>query len=231
MAEDIGFTSHRLPKVLLGAVACSIMGLALFSSVGCSFSGSAGSEGTALKESSMGALQRVAGEQNDEKPIGLSQPDAANEGMVFEAEEEAEVPIPQNSDEQGGPSDERTLVETPYYTLEVPEDSLENGWTTSFDDSLIGDDASGIGGHRLEVYTPSSGNDPYFTVLQYTGEWFGLQHDQGYATTSEAFSIEVDGVIWKTAVMGGPYGDYGPMTLDESLAFTQYWAQHVLPPA
>lgn len=202
MAETIGSASCKLPKVLVGAAICSIMGLALLSSVGCTFAGSTNGENGASNENGTGVLQKIAGVQNAEDPDG-----------------------------QAEPSGKTTLVETPYYTLEIPEDSLENGWTTSFDDSLIGDEASGIGGRRLEVYTPSSGDDPYFTVLQYAGEWFGLQHDQGYASTSEAFSTEVDGVIWKTVVMGGPYGDYGPMTLDESLAFTQYWAQHVLPPA
>ncbi len=159
--------------------------------------------------------------------FSVDQTNGANEGS---SEILRKVAAGQDSPAQEeAPVAQATLVETPYYTLEVPEGSLEEGWTSSFNDSLTGDEGR-MGGHRLDVFTPSSGDMPYISVVQYTGEWIGPQHDQGVATTSEAFSSEVDGAVWVTAVMGGRYGDYGPMTLEESLAFTQQWAQRVLPP-
>ena len=37
------------------------------------------------------------------------------------------------------------------------------------------------------------------------------------------------GCTFSGASAGGPYGDYGPMTLEESLEFTESWARNVVP--
>lgn len=122
-----------------------------------------------------------------------------------------------------------TLVETPYYTLSVPPDSLESGWTTSFDGTIQGDAPVGMVGHRLDVYTPSNGDEPYFSVFQCTENWMGLQGDEEVTTTVLISTFQHDGLIWSTFVQGGAYGDFGPMTQEDSREFTAYWAEHVTP--
>ncbi len=244
MAAKIEPTGHRVSRVLVGLAACSALGLALLSSTGCGFSGFSVDETSGANEGSSEVLRKVAAGQNapvqEEAPVAettlvetpyytLEVPEGSlEEGWTSSFNDSLTGDEGRMGVQEEAPVAETTLVETPYYTLEVPEGSLEEGWTSSFNDSLTGDEGR-MGGHRLDVFTPSSGDMPYISVVQYTGEWIGLQHDQGVATTSEAFSSEVDGAVWVTAVMGGPYGDYGPMTLEESQAFTQQWAQRVLP--
>lgn len=203
-------SNRQVPRLILATVACTLMGLGVLATAGCTFSGA----------SAGGAPQNAQGIDAVQKATG-------DAGSRTGAEPPAQSASP--SEAQPAASEEVTSVETPYYTLKVPAGALEEGWSTSFDDTLTGDTSSGMGGHWLRVFTPSSGDEPFLTVLQYSGDWFGLQHDQGEFSTSTAFSTEVDGIVWNTVVMGGPYGDYGPMTLEESLEFTESWARNVVP--
>lgn len=122
------------------------------------------------------------------------------------------------------------VAENAYYEVSVPEGMLEDGYNVEYDDVMMDYGTSGRAGHITYVYTPSSGDDPYITVIQCTVDWFGLQGDEGQSTSAVAFTSEdADGSELQTIVRGGPWGAYGTMTREESLAFTQQWAQCVRP--
>lgn len=124
------------------------------------------------------------------------------------------------------------IARNAHYILEAPQDALEEGYTVEYDDAMTDYGSSGRAGHITYVYTPSSGGEPYLTVIQCTADWFGLQGDEGQSTSAVAFTSEdTDGTELQTIVRGGPWGAYGPMTREESLAFTQQWAQRVRPVA
>ena len=119
---------------------------------------------------------------------------------------------------------------TPRYVLDIPATDIEPGYSVEYDGSVNDFGDSGIGGYETRVYTPSSGDEPYFTVLVCTEGWVGLQGDLGESTSSLAFeTTDADGTVWQTLVVGGPFGDYGSMTQDESLEFTRLWASRVRP--
>ena len=122
------------------------------------------------------------------------------------------------------------VAQNAHYVLEAPAGSLEDGCTVEYDDAMTDYGMGGRAGHITYVYTPASGNEPYLTIVQCTAGWFGLQGDEGQSTSAVAFtSKDTDGTELQTVVRGGPWGTYGPMTREESLAFTRQWAQRVHP--
>ncbi|MBS5451393.1 MAG: hypothetical protein KHY83_06570 [Coriobacteriia bacterium] len=134
-----------------------------------------------------------------------------------------------SSSADAGPVEE---FRTPYYVLDIPESEVGPGYTVEYDESVLDFEECGKGGRRTYVYTSSSGDEPYVTILMCTEGWIGLQRDQGVATDSVAFEVtDEDGTTWRVMAVGGPYGDYGPMTLEESLEFTRLWASRVHPVA
>ena len=122
------------------------------------------------------------------------------------------------------------IAQNAHYILVASQGALEDGYTVEYDDAMTDYGSSGRAGHITYVYTPSSGSEPYLTVIQCTADWFGLQGDEGQSTSAVAFTSEdADGTELQTIVRGGLWGTYGPMTREESLAFTQQWAQRVRP--